>query len=213
MTATTAFFSSRCNSPHRSLDIRYNFRIHTILLLHPCRYLLYLSHPAFSLCHCHCHILASSYKEEGYGDVADPYWGQRKRRLGSRETGANDDNRGGGREEEKWRQVRREMTFGCRSGLEMATPGRGRRGVGAGTRHRLEEKEEDNSEGPTSIMVSPGLVVNICKKKWLLTAAWLQVTTSTTNDNNYRLAKEEEGNGKQGKWQCWDKDGSERLLW
>ncbi|RWW26752.1 hypothetical protein BHE74_00016348 [Ensete ventricosum] len=41
---------------------------------------------------------------------------------------------------------------------------------------------------------------------------WLQAIASTTNDDSYRLAKEEEGNGKQGKWHRWDRDGSERSL-
>ncbi|RZR82285.1 hypothetical protein BHM03_00008656 [Ensete ventricosum] len=39
---------------------------------------------------------------EGSDSVTDPCWGLQQQRLGSREVGASDDSRGGGREEEMW---------------------------------------------------------------------------------------------------------------
>ncbi|RWW77230.1 hypothetical protein BHE74_00014621 [Ensete ventricosum] len=72
-------------------------------------------------------------------------------------------------------------------------------GVGVGTGQQREEKEEGSDEGPMSVVVSSRPMVSSCRKQQWPTVTWLQVATSTTNDNGYRLAEEEEGSRKQGK--------------
>ncbi|RWW15923.1 hypothetical protein BHE74_00042671 [Ensete ventricosum] len=89
----------------------------------------------------------------------------------------------------------------CGNGLEMAALGRGRRGVGAGTGQRREEKEEGSSEGLARTMVSPGPMASNCKKQRWLTVA-LMIAAAKMVRNYSKVAKmraEEDDDDDDGK--------------